>query len=69
MSEIIIIEVEKTHSWELGDFCRDQFGIYIVAKDDGKLFTTRLQDGICSWGIPDGAVWLPPKTEVKIIIS
>ena len=69
MNEITVVEIEKTHSWGIGDFCQDKFGVYIVAKDEKKLFTTRLQDGMCFWGIPNGAVWLPEKTELQIIIG
>lgn len=69
MSEIIVTKPERKHYYTLGDFCQDKFGIYIVSKDEGELFTVRLGDGMCSWGIPVGAIWLPPKTKVEIEIS
>ena len=69
MNKVIVREVEKTHSWKAGDFCQDKLGVHIIGKDEGELFHVSLSDGHCNWGIPHGAVWLPPKTELQIKIN
>lgn len=66
---IVVIIPEKKHSWSQGDFFQTEFGVFIVSKDEGRLFTVCLQDGMSSWGIPKGAVRLPNKTMLRVEVK